>query len=130
MDVQFTDGATTFVKTLKIVSGGTKPEEVAQTELESVATFYVQLAALPQFEDTKIPKSVSNFQFRAALLNAKLYADFNSAIQKLGELEQIAYGYSPNIFRDSPLVVGLIKVLGLSDDQIDQLFIDASGITV
>jgi hypothetical protein len=78
-----------------------------------------------------VPKSVSRFQGRAALLQAG-YLDAieaymaNPATQRL---TRIAWEDAQDWERNSPTVLAMLALLGLSEAQGNQLFIVAKGIT-
>jgi hypothetical protein len=45
-----------------------------------------------------------------------------------GEAARIEWEYAATVDRDSPLISGLSGALGLSDEQLDQLFVAAAEI--
>jgi hypothetical protein len=69
---------------------------------------------------------VTNRQARLALLQAGLLDTVNTTISTLGSPDahaiQIEWEYASEIRRDSPLVVGLGGMLGLTEVQISELF--------
>lgn len=69
---------------------------------------------------------VTNRQARLALLQTGLLDTINSSISSLSSPDakaiQIEWEYASEIHRDSPLVIGLGAMLGLSEVQIDELF--------
>jgi hypothetical protein len=73
-----------------------------------------------------VPKSVTMRQARLALLEAGLLETVNAALANAPEAAQIEWEYAMTIEKDNPLIVGLVETLGLSDEQLDQLFINAS----
>jgi hypothetical protein len=80
----------------------------------------------------QVPKSVSMRQARLALLGAGLLGPIDQALAALpgaaGEAARIEWEYAATVDRDSPLISGLADALGLSAEQLDQLFIAAAGI--
>lgn len=78
-----------------------------------------------------LPQSVTRFQAKAALLQAGLLTSVEammsdpatSAIAKLAWVEALEFR------RDSPTVLAMAASLGLSNQQIDDLFFTASTIT-
>jgi hypothetical protein len=72
------------------------------------------------------PTVVSMRQARLALLGAGLLAHVNAAIEAMpgieGEAARIEWEFASEIRRDSPLVVGLSAALGLTSEQMDELF--------
>lgn len=79
-----------------------------------------------------IPQEITMRQARLALLDAGLLANVQTAINSLPEpaktKAQIEWDYSNALQRDNPFVTTLGTALGLSSDDIDNLFITASGL--
>lgn len=77
-----------------------------------------------------VPISVTMRQARLALLGAGLLASVDSAIAAMPspqkEAAQIEWEYSAEVHRNKALVQSLGPALGLTDAQIDTLFINAS----
>lgn len=69
-----------------------------------------------------IPTVVSMRQARLALLQAGLLATVDAAIAAGTEADQITWEYATEVVRNSPLVVNLSASLGLSEQQLDELF--------
>ena len=81
---------------------------------------------------TIIPQEITMRQARLALLDIGLLANVQTAINTLPEPDktkaQIEWEYSNALQRDNPFVTTLGTALGLSSDDIDNLFITASGL--
>jgi hypothetical protein len=80
-----------------------------------------------------VPKSAPRKQARQALVLAGLYEQAIAAIAAIPDaqqrlLAQIEWDDSPAYERQSPLVRQVGAALGLSDEQIDNLFVTASTI--
>ena len=79
-----------------------------------------------------VPAIVSMRQARLALLSAGLLASVDAAIAALPspqrEAAQIDWEYATEVRHASPLIAALGPALGLTDAQIDALFIAAGGI--
>lgn len=75
-----------------------------------------------------VPQVVSMFQARAALINAGLYDTVDAAMQQAGGVNLIAWEYATEVRRDSPLVQAMAAELGLTNEQVDNLFRQAAGI--
>lgn len=79
-----------------------------------------------------IPQEITMRQARLALLDIGLLANVQTAINTLPEPDktkaQIEWEYSNALQRDNPFVTTLGTALGLSSDDIDNLFITASGL--
>lgn len=79
-----------------------------------------------------VPQSVTMLQARLALQSVELLERANATIAALpgkdGESARTYWEFANNVLRDNPLVALLSANLGLTDAQIDQLFIDASSL--
>lgn len=77
-----------------------------------------------------IPASVTMRQARLALLSAGLINNVTTAINALAspqkEAATIEWEYSQEVHRDKPFVSVLAVALGLTDAQLDDLFLTAS----
>lgn len=77
-----------------------------------------------------VPYSITQRQARLAMLNAGIYQQVQSAIAAMpgtdGEAARITWEFASSIDRDFPLVAQLSASLGLTSEQVDQLFIDAA----
>ena len=78
-----------------------------------------------------IPQSVTRFQAKAALLGAGLLAQVDAymALPDTPMVTKLAWTETQDFERGSPTVAGLSALLGLTSEQVDALFITASGIT-
>lgn len=75
------------------------------------------------------PQSVTRFQAKAALLNAGLLSQVETAIAGASALARLAWAEAATFERQSPTIAEMAAALKLSDDQVDDLFRQASGIT-
>lgn len=66
--------------------------------------------------------TVSRFQAMAALLDAGLLSQVNTALADAGPLAQLAWAEATEFRRNSPTIAGLSAGLGLTDAQVDDLF--------
>ena len=73
---------------------------------------------------------ITNYQARAALIQAGLFDTVAGMIQQLGpsSLEFQAWEYANTFVRNSPFIVSMESALGLSEDQVDALFKTSSEI--
>ena len=98
---------------------------IPQAELDAEILRLESLPPVPV-----IPQSATMRQARLALLGAGLLAHVNAAIEAMpgieGEAARIEWEFASEIRRDSPLVVGLSGALGLSSEQMDELFRQAA----
>jgi hypothetical protein len=78
------------------------------------------------------PAFVTARQARLALLGAGMLANVDQALAGIegiaGEAALIEWEYATEIRRDSPLIAALAPALGLTDEQIDNLFRAAEGL--
>ena len=86
----------------------------------------------PPPNPVQIPQEITMRQARLALLDIGLLANVQTAINTLPEPDktkaQIEWEYSNALQRDNPFVTTLGTALGLSSDDIDNLFITAAGL--
>lgn len=73
-----------------------------------------------------IPKTVTPRQARLVLLQAGLLDQVESSINTVGGSAKITWEYATQIDRDDPLITTLGQSLNLTDQQIDNLFIQAA----
>ncbi len=82
-----------------------------------------------------VPTSVTNYQARAALVAAGLFAKVDAALRgadqtvQSNQLALQAWDYANNFYRASPFISGLEAGLGLTSAQIDGLFQQAALIS-
>lgn len=78
----------------------------------------------------EVPKAVTMRQARLALLMAGKLSYVNSAIASMsgvqGEAARIEWEFSNEVQRAQPLVAALAPVLGMTSEELDQLFITAA----
>lgn len=75
-----------------------------------------------------VPSVVSRFQARAALMQAGLLDQAEAAVLQAGPLAQLAWADAQEFRRNSPTINSLAALVGLTEAQIDALFISASQI--
>lgn len=81
---------------------------------------------VPQTPEPYQPTIVDMRQARLALLQAGLLPVINAAIESLGEAAKIEWEFASVVRRDSPLIEMVKQGQGLTDTQIDELFLLAS----
>ncbi|GGE36423.1 hypothetical protein GCM10007276_12400 [Agaricicola taiwanensis] len=79
--------------------------------------------------DAPAPDCVSAFQARSALRLAGLLDAVETAINSADEQTQDAWEYAVEFRRDSPTIASMAATLGLSDQEVDDLFTAAAQIT-
>lgn len=76
-----------------------------------------------------VPPTLSRFQARAGLMQRGLLADVEALVANSSPLAQLAWAETIEWRRDSPTLNSLAKDgLGLTDAEIDELFIEAAQI--
>jgi hypothetical protein len=73
-----------------------------------------------------VPAVISRRQARLALLNAGLLDAVEAAIANAPPAVRITYEDATEWWRDDPLIAELARALGLSESQVDELFVKAS----
>lgn len=81
---------------------------------------------------SKIPQEVSRLQARIALYNSGLLAQIEEymSLPETPFITKLAWNEALVFRRDSPLVSQLAALIGLTSDQLDELFVTASQIIV
>ena len=115
------------------------PQQVAEpSTIDSVGGQWTQLwtvrdATPAEIEASKppVPQQISSGQGREALYNVGLFANVQPAIDAIDDADakwrvQNAWDYRPNWERQSPFVTMMAAILGLDDEQTNQLFIAAA----
>lgn len=85
-----------------------------------------QVSIVPIAESIEIPKIVSMRQARLALLQSNLLETVNQAIANGNEADKITWEYATEVQRTDSLVQNLASGLGLSEQDLDNLFLLAS----
>ena len=100
--------------------------EITQQELEEIIA---SRTIIPN--ESQVPQSVTRFQAKAALFGAGLLeqVDAYMALPDTPMVTKLAWTETQDFERGSPTVAGLSALLGLTSEQVDALFITASGIT-
>lgn len=93
---------------------------------------YVQGWAVVPAPAPELPQSVTMRQCRIALLDAGLLDAVQSSIASMpgadGERARIDWEYALEVRRDWPLIAYMAGDLGLTDEQVDALFVTAATI--
>lgn len=77
---------------------------------------------------TYVPAEVSRFQARAALLIAGYLPTVEATISAADPLTQLAWADAQVFRRNSPTIAALAAAIGLTESQIDALFVQAAQI--
>ena len=91
-----------------------------------VGSEYAQLLSLLDKEQTQVPSCVTMRQARHALLDAGLLPLVEQSLTDGKDL--IDWEYAAEVYRNSGLVSRLSEALGLSELEVDKLFIEASKV--
>jgi UDP-N-acetylmuramoylalanine-D-glutamate ligase len=97
----------------------------SEAELRDV----LEAASCPDRAPGYVPKIVSMAQARVALRRAGLLEAVQAAVSQAGGETLDAWEYATQVSRHSALVTALAGALGLSTQQVDDLFRAAEGIT-
>lgn len=73
-----------------------------------------------------VPSQVSAAQMIRALDAKKIYDDVDTAIKNIGGLTSLLWARAPFFARSDPLMVDAAKALGMSDADLDDLFLLAA----
>jgi hypothetical protein len=78
---------------------------------------------------TPVPPQIQMWQARAMLIRMGLIDQVNDAVAASGNREiQNAWEFAPNVVRRSAFLLAMAAALGLSDETLDNLFIEGSRI--
>lgn len=107
-------------------------EQLQPGEIREDGGRYVQGWVVVPAPAPEVPQSVTMRQCRIALLDAGLLDAVQSSIATMpgveGERARIDWEYALDVRRDWPLIDGLGSQLGLTEQQIDELFIAAAAV--
>lgn len=78
--------------------------------------------------EPQIPNSITPRQCRLLLLSRGMLSSVNEMIAGQDEATRITWEYATEFRRDNQLLVQLSTALGLSPDQVDEFFVEASKI--
>lgn len=90
----------------------------------------------PQDPGSTVPREVTNFQARAVLMaqagsgeGRTLFDDIDDALRVQGGVAWQAWEYANTITRNGALVSAMATQFGMSETMLDQLFVEAAGIS-
>jgi hypothetical protein len=132
----FIDASTGVLKAYGYVDGNQEGDVLVEVDddffLEPGKFAFLEGQWVEYVKPIPVPKSVTMRQARLALLGAGILSGVDTAIDALPspqkEQARIEWDYSSEVFRDKQLVGMMTSALGLTDEQVDQLFIAASNI--
>lgn len=122
-------------RTFGKITNTSYPDEVAQDYVWENEEYWLGWLddPLPQEPEPYVPSVVTMVQARLALYNHNLLDLVDESISLMPIKEQrekalIEWEFSTNVRRDSFLVYGLAGALGLTDEMLNSLFIEASNL--
>jgi hypothetical protein len=102
------------------------PGEVIEGGVEKVGGVWKQKwtvrAMTPEEMKALVPQVISMRQARLALLAADQLTAADAAVAAAGGAAQIEWEYAAEVRRDHPLIAGIGGALGLTEEEIDELF--------
>lgn len=106
------------------------PSDAAQIGWAYGGGKFSEPKSAPEAIAIHVPVMVTLYQGRAALIGAGLFNQVKAAVEAQGQdsLAYQAFEYANHWYRDSPFIAQLAQGLGLSDSQIDALFLAAAEI--
>jgi hypothetical protein len=126
--VRFTDGARTFDKSYKVTNAEGWVENFLTSELTRVEANYAALQQLPDISDQAIPHRVENFQFRLVLHNRGSLTAVNTFLQTQDPIYREAWERANYFYRNGGLITLLRTQFTVSEEELDQMFIEAAAI--
>ena len=93
-----------------------------------IAEMTPSAAPAPDLPPPPIPQVVSRFQARAALMLSGHLAAVEAAVAQADPIVQLAWAEAVEWKRSSPTIIDLGDAIGLTPEQIDELFIQAAEI--
>lgn len=124
----------TIVNTIEVESLDFLPGLVAAVGEEGIGWGYDgQTFTPPPAPAPTVPQSVSRAQGKAALIGAGLWSAVLAYVAAIADptdkaLAEVALGDTQEWRRDSLFLNSAASALGLTSAQLDQLFVDASGV--
>jgi hypothetical protein len=110
------------------VFGSPYVDEFIYTDQEGVTNGWLLqdgVFVAPPLPPSAIPSSITPRQARLKLLEANLLDNLEAVITT-NRAWQIEWEYATEVKRDSPLIDAVASEAGLTEEQIDQMFIEAS----
>lgn len=108
----------------------TVPDDMSNSQRQTIAEWEAEGNIIPEYQPPALlPPGLSARQFRLGLHVNGLLSSVQASIDALGEPErtaaQIEWEYATQIERTHPLVQNLSAQLGLTDEQIDAMWLAA-----
>lgn len=97
-------------------------------EYESLLSDWVAAYVPPPPEPVQVPQVITIRQAKLALLAAGLLDDVDDAVAASDRATQIEWEYATDVQRNWPTIAAVASVAGLTDEQVDGLFIAAAAL--
>lgn len=101
------------------------------TDLTEYESLMVEIEAAyipPAPEPVQVPQAITIRQAKLALLSAGLLDDVDAAIAQADRATQIEWEYATEVHRNWPTLRSVQGAIGLTDEQVDGLFIRAASL--
>ena len=98
------------------------------TEHEDMLSDWVASYVPPAPEPVQVPQVITIRQAKLALLAAGLLDDVDAAVAAADRATQIEWEYATEVHRSWPTLTAVQAVAGLTDEQVDDLFIAAAAL--
>lgn len=96
------------------------------TEHETLLSDWVASYVPPPPEPVQVPQVITIRQAKLALLAAGLLDDVDAAVAAADRATQIEWEYATEVRRDWPTLAAVQTLIGLTNEQVDGLFITAA----
>ncbi len=117
---------------LRIEDKATIPVSMENADYKAYAK-WCSLGNIPEPADEPviaIPQIISRFQAKAVLLQMELLDDVEALMTSASPIVKLAWENAVEFNRQSPSLLAMASALGLSSEQLDALFIEASKVVV
>jgi len=104
-------------------------KDIYDAALSSGPAAYTPPDPAVELDKERASMVVSRFQAKAAMLQAGMLPDVEAAISAADATTQLAWAEAVEFRRNSPTITALAQSLGLTDEQVDDLFRQAVTIT-
>ena len=95
-------------------------------EHETLLADWVAAYVPPPPEPVQVPQVITIRQAKLALLAAGLLDDVDAAVAAADRATQIEWEYATEVRRNWPTIAAVVSVAGLTEEQVDGLFIEAA----
>ena len=78
--------------------------------------------------ETAMPRSITMRQCRLMLLRHDMLDAINAMVNEMSAADKIEWEYASEVRLDHPLVAGIAQALGMTTDQMRQMFVEAANL--